>query len=224
MSIVTRTRDGLAATGGSALGWTFRAASAVRPTLKPLHPRGRLVHGTWHRSGLAPGVGVPLLDEAGDLPVLVRTSRSVGLPDWLPDIHGVAVRVPVGDGYADLLLASTGWGPVTRFVLTGSRDPAARPMTTLMPYRTPAGALVVGARLWDGGLSLACALGTGPFRHLGDVVLGDEDTGDPPVAFDPVANQAPGLVVPGWVARLREPAYAGARDGRTVATDPTADA
>lgn len=220
MSLLARTRDGLAGAGGAALGLTFRTASAVRPTLKPLHPRGRLRHGIWHRSGLAPGVGVPLLDESGVLPVVLRTSRATGLPAWLPDVHGLALRVPLEVGHADFLLASTGWGRVSRFVLTVGRDPGSRPMTTLLPYRTPAGPLVLGARLQDGRVDLACAVGTGPFRSLGHVLPG-ADAGDPAVAFDPVRNQAPGLPVPGWVARLREPAYAGARDARETATDPT---
>lgn len=220
MTFWARARDGLAGAGGTALGLTFRTASAVRPTLKPLHPRGRVRHGIWHRTGLAPALGVPLLDEGGALPVVLRTSRAVGLPPWLPDVHGLALRVPLEDGHADFLLASTGWGRVSRFVLTGGRDPGSRPLTTLLPYRSPAGPLVLGARLQDGGVSLACAVGTGPFRSLGHVVLGT-DAGDPAVAFDPVRNQAPDLPVPDWVARLREPAYAGARDARTTATDPT---
>jgi hypothetical protein len=77
----------------------------------------------------------------------VRESRSVGLPEGLPDIHGLAVRVTNPDGTpGDLLLATTGWGRLTRFVLTVSRTTYGRPMTTLLPYRTDAGPVLLGAR------------------------------------------------------------------------------
>lgn len=221
MPVLTRVRDAAAATGGVALGAVFRAAGTLRPALKPLHPRGRLRRGRLHRLGLDPGVGVPFLDEAGTDEVVVRLSRAIGLPDRLPDIHGLALRVPVGDGHGDLLFASTGWGRVGRFVLTAGRRPGDRPLTSLLPYRTPAGPVVLGARVSGDVVTLACAVGTGPFRTFGELVLAGEH-GDPAVAFDPVRNQVPGLAVPPWVQRLREPAYAGARRSREVATDPSA--
>ena len=77
MTALTRLRDGAASTGGVALGAVFRAAGALRPALKPLHPRGELVHGRLYRRGLEAAVGVPWLDEAGSDDVLVRFSRAV---------------------------------------------------------------------------------------------------------------------------------------------------
>ena len=44
-----------------------------------------------------------------------------------------------------LLLASTGLGRLTRFTLTAARSPYRRPLTTLLPYRTPAGAVLLSA-------------------------------------------------------------------------------
>ena len=222
MSSTSRARDLLAGTGGAVLGGVFRAAGTLRPTAKPLHPRGRLRRGTLVRDGGQPGVGAPLLDEPGTDDVLVRVSRATGLPAWLPDVHGLAVRVPTADGHGDLLLASTGWGPVSRYVLTGSRDPGGRPLTTLLPYRTAGGLVLLGARFLDEDtVELAYAVGAGAFRTFGRIELGEE-LDDPVIAFDPVRQQLPGLEVPGWVVRLREPAYAGARGTRDHGTDPAA--
>lgn len=127
----------IATAGGGALAVAARGLAALRPTVKPLHPRGQVVVGRLQRFGVASPTGVAWLDQPGEDEVLVRRSRAVGLPDAVPDVHGLAIRVPVGEGsYADLLLASTGWGRVGRFVLSASRDPGGRPLTTLLPYRS----------------------------------------------------------------------------------------
>src|SRR5688572_9064652 len=68
-----------------------RAASTVRGK-RVLHPRGRTFGGRLVVPG-GTSYGVPLLDEPGAYDVLVRLSRSAGLPAPLPDIQGVAVRV-----------------------------------------------------------------------------------------------------------------------------------
>ena len=54
--------------------------------------RGRI-----YRHGLS-GAGVPWLDEPGEDEVVVRLSRAIGLPGGLPDIHGLAVRIPSRTG------------------------------------------------------------------------------------------------------------------------------
>lgn len=216
MTLVTDAKDTLAAAVGVALGGVFRVVGAVRPTEKPLHPRGRVVTGVLERTGVAEPVGAAFVDEPGTDDVLVRVSRATGLPAPLPDIHGLALRVPLaGGGHGDLLLASTGWGRLGRFLLTGGRHPGSRPMSTLLPYRTDSGRLVLlGARVLDEEhVLLACAIGTGPWQSFAELRLGGEE-GDSPVSFDPVRHPLPGLAVPEWVRRLREPAYAGARHSR----------
>lgn len=202
--------------GGAALGVAARTAGAVRPARKPLHPSGQVLTGRLLRHGLAPGTGVALIDEAGDEQVLVRESRSVGLPGALPDIQGLAIRVTNPDGSAgDVLLASTGWGRLTRFVLTPSRTTYGRPMTTLFPYRSPQGPLLLGARSdRPGVVQLACATGGGPFRSFAELTVTDEEAGDPTVSFDPVLHPVPGLEQYPAVVRLREPAYRSARRSR----------
>ena len=80
--------------GGAALGGVFRVVAAVRPTAKPLHPRGTVRRGRLHRHGAEPPTGVAFLDVAATDEVLVRESRATGLPRPLPDVQGLALRVP----------------------------------------------------------------------------------------------------------------------------------
>lgn len=217
MDLLKATRDRAAAAGGTVLALATRATATVRPAAKPLHPSGRVVRARLDRHGLDPGLGAPFLDEAGTDQVLVRLSRAVGLPRPFPDFHGLAVRVPLAGGrHGDLLLATTGRGAVTRFLLTPSRTPGGRPMTTLLPYRTPTGAVLLGAQVVDDRhVTLSCAPWRGPWQEFGELTLAPDDVGDPGIDFDPVRHQVPGLEVPGWVSRLRAPAYRQARSSRT---------
>ena len=157
---------------------------------------------------------MPWLDSAGEDEVLLRFSRAIGLPPGLPDIHGIAVRVPVEDRFGDLLLASTGLGRITRFVLTASHDPGRRPLTTLLPYRGPHGPILIGARAVEGSsrsFELLWSRGLGPWVKFAHLTASEVHLGDPPISFDPVRNPLPGLVLYPWVRRLREPAYGAAR-------------
>jgi hypothetical protein len=216
-----RAVDSAIRAASSAGGQVLRAATglvAARPAAKPLHPRGSVVPGALHRFGGQGGSGAAWLDEAGDDEVLVRLSRAIGLPAPAPDIFGLAVRVPREDGgHGDLLFASTGLGRLTRFTLTAARTPYGRPLTTLLPYRTPAGAVLLSAVFLDESrLELAWAVGAGSWHPFAELVLaeGSEEAGDAPVSFDPVANLLPGLDTYPWVRRLREPSYLRARRSR----------
>ncbi len=206
----------------SAGGQLLRAATgliAVRPAAKPLHPRGSVVPGTLRRFGAPERTGVEWLDGAGEDRVLVRRSRAVGLPAPLPDVFGLALRVRAEGGRSgDLLFASTGLGRLTRYVLTPARSPYGRPMTTLLPYRTPAGPLVLSAVFLDERtLGLARSLRSGAWHPFAELELHEDpvDEADPPLSFDPVRNTLPGLETYDWVRRLREPAYRTARRSRT---------
>ena len=205
----------LARAGGAALDGATRLVAA-RPAAKPLHPRGDVVHARLQRVGLHPPTGVDWLDEPGVDDVLVRSSRAVGLPAALPDIHGLALRVPVGDGrHGDLLLASTGLGRLSRFVLTVSWSPQGRPMTSLLPYRTPRGPLLLAAEaVTDTELELRAATPGGGWRTFGRLTPAAGGGADAMVSFNPVRNTVPGLDNYEWVRRLREPAYRRARRTR----------
>lgn len=201
--------------GGQVLRAATAGLAAARPAGKPLHPRGSVVQGRLHRFGAAPATGVRWLDEPGQDAVLARVSRAVGLPAALPDIHGLALRVPGEQGPGDLLLASTGLGRLTRFVLSATHGPGGRPMTTLLPYRTPTGPVLLGARLagpsrWE----LAVASPWGSWRRFADLELDQEPGRDQAVSFDPVRHEVPGLRTYPWVRLLREPSYRTARRSR----------
>ncbi len=150
--------------------------------------------------------------------MLVRQSRAIGLPPPVPDIHGLAIRVPTNVGrHGDLLFASTGLGRLTRFTLTAARSPYRRPMTTLLPYRTPVGAVLLAAVFRDASrIELAWATPSGRWHPFADLSLPTDpsDHADMPVSFDPVTNVLPGLEPYDWVRQLREPSYATARQSR----------
>lgn len=213
--------DSVARTASSVGGQILRAATrliAARPAAKPLHPRGSVVRGTLHRFGAEESTGAEWLDHAGEDQVLVRQSRAVGLPLPAPDVFGLAVRVPTGDGrHGDLLFATTGLGRLTRFTLTPARSPYGRPLTTLLPYRAPAGPVLLSAVFHDETtVALAWAVRSGAWHPFAELRLHDEpvDEADPLLSFEPVRNALPGLVTYDWVRRLREPAYSTARRSR----------
>lgn len=199
--------------GGRALATVTAGLSNLRAAAKPLHPEGQLYAGRLLRPGQAAPSGVTWLDEAAEDDVILRVSRAIGLPDALPDFHGLAVRIKGGSGDADLLFASTGWDAVTRHVLVPRWSPA-RPLTTLLPYRTEAGPVVIGARGTDDGYDLRWALVGRAWRPFGRLVVGEPLDVPAAVSFDPVLNRPPGLEQYGWVERLRERSYATARSHR----------
>jgi hypothetical protein len=202
-------------------GQILRAATglvAARPAGKPLHPRGSLSSRTLSRFGGEERTGAAWLDNAGRDDVLVRVSRAVGLPSAVPDVYGLAVRAPTAHGHGDLLFASTGLGRFTRFALTLTRSPGGRAMTTLLPYRTPVGAVLLSATFDDDRkVTLAWAIRTGAWHRFAHLTLDDSPVaqGDQQVSFDPVCNVLPGLENYPWVRLLREPSYATARRSRS---------
>jgi hypothetical protein len=215
------TVDLVARAASYAGGQVLRSATwivAARPAAKPLHPRGSVVRGTLHRFGAEDRTGAAWLDQTGDDDVLVRQSRAVGLPSPVPDIVGLALRVPTGgDRHGDLLFASTGLGPLTRYMLTPARSTHGRPLTTLLPYQTPAGAVLLSAVFHDETtVGLSWAIRSGAWHPFAELVLQRDpvDGADLPVSFEPVRNVPPGMDTFDWVRRLREPAYTTARRSR----------
>jgi hypothetical protein len=193
---------------------------SLRPAAKPLHPRGAVLTGTLVRRGSRPSSGVPWLDATGEDEVLVRWSRSAGLPAPLPDVFGLAVRVPAPDGrVGDLLFSSVGRGPLTRFLLVPRRSPGV-PLGTLLPYRTAAGPVLLRVEPADGEdlrrLELSWAVGRGPWRPFAEIRLPEapQSAGDAPLSFDAVLHTVPGLEQYDWVRRVREPSYRAARQRR----------
>jgi hypothetical protein len=196
---------------------------------RPMHPRGAVFDAVLERSGVRPSWGVPWLDEPARDDVLVRLSRGAGLPSPLPDLLGLAIRLP-GDGTpVDLLLTTTGRGALTRIVPVPRRD-AAAVYSSIMGYRSDAGVVRLAAfpegdhlpsepasltaAVARAGLrcTLVAARGFGPWQPFARLTLvAAREPVDPGVRFDAVLNPPPGLVPDGPMARLRAPAYATAR-------------
>jgi hypothetical protein len=212
-------------------------ALARRRRGKPMHPRGAVLDAVLERAGGPAGWGVPWLVGGGEQAALVRLSRGAGLPTPLPDVLGLAVRLPGTAGAedpVDLLLSSTGRGRLTRWVPVLRRD-AVAVYSSIMGYRTAAGPvflaalpepgagpviaepgpLTAAARAGRLAFTLAAARGAGewqPFARLR--LLAPVPEVDPDLRFDAVRNPPPGLVPDGPMARFRAPAYAAAREGR----------
>jgi hypothetical protein len=159
---------------------------------------------------------VPWLDDPGEDEAVVRFSRSIGLPDAWPDIHGLALRLGPDDAAGDLLFASTGRGRAGRFLLTAGRRPPDRPMTTLLPYRTGRGPVLLGAfPLRTGTYELCWARGTGAWHDFGALELAGRAR-PREISFDPVQHRVDGLEHYPAVTLLREPAYRSARHSRAA--------
>ena len=209
---------GVAETAGRVLGVPLGALARWRRG-KPMHPRGVVVDGVLERGTGPTPFGVPWLDEPARDDVVVRLSRGTGLPEPLPDLLGLAVRIP--DGPLDLLLTSAATGPVLR-LLPRPRRNAATSYGSIMGYRSDAGTLRLATLPDDGSarrFTLAAARGQGPWRPFGRLELGGpREPLDPDVRFDAVRNPPHGLVPDGPLARLRAPAYAAARRGRDASS------
>jgi hypothetical protein len=211
-------------------GRLLAAASAIgarlRRSRRPLHPKGALYAGALTRTGSDPAWGVPWLDTPGTAEVVVRLSRSAGLPAGFPDVNGIAIRLL--DGGGDLLLSNTGSGRLTRFLLMPRRSVGGT-HSTLVPFRTAAGPLLVRADLAavdDRGerprtvdrvrlpvtMTLSAAAPRGPWRPFAHLTLTAPagPVPDPPIAFDP-GDAPPGLATYPWVRSLRTRSYAAAR-------------
>lgn len=180
--------------------------------------------------------GAAVFDREGE--ALVRLSRSIGLPEALPDPCGLAFRVPdaYGSGrHQDLLLVSSLAAPGGRHTLMPSRGFGDRPYSSVLPYRLRGETVMLGAR----------ALTTAPGPKLGDLrerevggldfellVAGLRDEWQPlarlslgsrlprerteRLHLDPT-NCGGGLELVGWLNRLRGPAYGGSQAGREAA-------
>ncbi|TLM74585.1 hypothetical protein FDW81_05060 [Pseudarthrobacter sp. NamB4] len=145
---------------GRAFAGLFRLVKLARPD-RPIHPDGLGLSGELVRtgSGHEPS-GVDWLDAPGLDTVQARFSRSAGLPQSLPDVLGLALRLTPNPGSsssghaatgspADILFSSTGWRVPGRFLLQPKLDVASATLTTLMPYRGPKGPVLLGVRTME---------------------------------------------------------------------------
>lgn len=181
-----------------------------------------------------PDVGLPM--QSCD--VIGRVSKGIGLRGGLPDIAGLAWRIPPPQdlrscGPWDVLLASTVAG--SRFGLAPVRSWSGTTFSSVMPLRFNGGTWWVRAQLVtkidEPGLSLDTiknqidsgeiafdigqAAGTGGFQPLARLTLRHLDPSRDDVAFDPVLHSDEDVqLVPGWLADFRRAAYQRSREGR----------
>jgi hypothetical protein len=219
----------------------MEAGSAVR-SARFFHPTGVAFRAT---ITVRPAVGeaalgVPLLDAPGTYTGVVRASRGAGLPEPLPDVLGLAVRIDDahGPGQAqDLLLGSSSSLPVGRqlFVPNVSFDGVT--LSSILPYSLGSGgtswfgARVLApngrvARLSDFAdaadslrIEMLVAGRFGAWRTFADVQLG-ERLGEPESAalsFNVDDNTGGGIKPTGWLQALRQHAYAASQVGRRAA-------
>ena len=209
-----------------------RLGSAAR-SRRVFHPVGVLAEGALERLA-APGEGLPMA--SGD--VLGRVSKGVGLPGALPDIAGLAWRMPSQSSPTapwDVLLASSLGSGVGRVALAPVTSWAGATFSSLMPLGFDGGVWWVRAKLITPidarGLGLDTirnrirssgiefeieqAAGTGPFLRLARLTLRHVVPDRNSVAFDPVLHSAPGVqLLPHWLSSFRRAAYRRSREGR----------
>ena len=170
--------------------------------------------------------------------VQVRLSRALGLPEWLPDPCGLALRVPdaYGEGeHQDLLLVTSTLPPGGRHALMPSRGFCDLPYSTVLPYRVRGKTVLIGARALSprpgpkladlrsrqvGGLEFELSVAglAGGWRPVARLELGERL---PPeqterLDFDPT-NAGGGLELVGWLNKLRGPTYSASQEGREAA-------
>jgi hypothetical protein len=220
----------------AALAVPLQWGAAVRHR-RVFHPDGVLTTGSITRLA-PPGDGLPIEDAAG---VVARISKGLGTPGPVPDVIGLAMRLPalpLGATPWDILLASAGTSTAGRVL--GVR-PVLRwtdqTMSSLMPLRYDGGNWWLSARMSTAtgtfGVSLESvrdrlrigridfdieqACGAEAFRPLARLTVGAVIAPDEAhdVAFDPVLHTAPGVrLVPTWLSAFREQAYERSRRGR----------
>jgi hypothetical protein len=213
--VIDRPTHLAAGAAGHALAWGLGAVARLRRG-KPLHPRGEISRAVLEVTDPVPGAGA-FLGSRGSHAGLGRQATAMGLPAPLPDIDGLALRLVIDGRDADLLLASTGTGRWTRHLLAPHRSRAPVPLTTLFPFETNAGRVVLGLFPAIGGAGstaydVRASLASGRWRPLGHLTLEPMPAEDQPdLRFDPVRNTPPGLATHPAIVRLRDPAYVAAR-------------
>jgi hypothetical protein len=211
----------------------LQLGSAVRQR-RVFHPLGVLASGRIERVA-PPDEGLPI--ESTD--ILARVSKALGVPGTLPDLVGLAWRMPPRADAAtpwDVLMVSAGSGLLTRFALRPALSWTGTSLSTLMPLRRDDGwwwvkaemTTAVGSNLSLDSIRAAIdgdgvvfdvqqAHGTGPFTPLAELTLTTAipTDQDHDVSFDPTRNTTDGVGLgPQWVTNLRERAYLRSRRGR----------
>ena len=223
---------------GRLTGALFKWMSRLRGA-KAAHPVGAVYEAVLRVDG---GAHVPsaatLLAAPGEHRAIVRFSRSLGLPRRLPDLFGVAIRLPEVHGrgrHQDLLMVTSVDAPLLHHIFIPVVDPQQAPYSCSLPYRAGDERFLVGVqplpasprlpgRTVDERLERAAATGklrfalsiaplTGRFAPVGELRVGqrlpDQLNG---IRFNPW-NTGGGLEPAGALNRLRAYAYPASQAG-----------
>lgn len=104
----------------------------------------------FHPDGVACEATIAFLPTSFDLPfsgdtsALVRLSRGIGVPGSLPDVFGLAVKLPEPEH--DFLFATSGASPVARHLLFPASGAFRFPYSTVLPFELDQRLVVFGAR------------------------------------------------------------------------------
>lgn len=200
-------------------------ASAIRGE-RVIHAKGHAFAATLELLDGAEELAVPLVRGPKERDAVVRFSRGAGLPDVLPDVLGLAVKVPDADsegGVQDLLLSTSGRPLLVRHLPWPSRDLLRSTYSSLTsfdigPHRRLVGACGAHgthaahgpAEVPGGQMLLATASGRGPWEPFARLTLLEPLPGERDLEFSP-ANDAGGFVAVGPFAEARAASYPAAR-------------
>lgn len=228
---------------GRLLGVLIGAIRRVRSP-RPIHRVGIVLEGRIESAGSgdpgAPSSGIAWVDATAPGRIRARLSRGIGLPVPVPDVWGLAFRqVREGENLGapasgDVLLATVaGAGGLRRFVPLVRLSPWGAAFTTVMPYRSTRGPVLVSARTLSGAPASATTVGQarelgrnpwilqllwatprGPWRTFATLSLSVPDgvaVDDDDLRFDPLASPPTGAGTYTWTRALRERSYRAAR-------------
>jgi hypothetical protein len=218
-------------------GLPVQMGAAIRGA-RLFHPNGVLATGTLTRVA-ADGVGLPV----ADCDVVARVSKGVGMPGSVPDVIGLAIRMPPHPGdHApwDVLLASAaGTNLVAKTIPFPVRALGSAMLSSLQPLHHDGGSWWLRAhvasqtpqasislddfeqQIRDAGLvfEIEQAHGTGPYEPLARLTLTEtaSEADYPNIGFDPTLNTTRGVdPEPNWLSGTRKLAYRYSRKGRAA--------
>jgi hypothetical protein len=196
----------------------FRWLSTARGR-RIFHPRAAAFAARFTAAAGA-GVDAQIFSGGFEHDALVRLSRGLGLRRPLPDVFGLAFRLPdvYGPGrHQDFLLASSGESAAGRRLLRPTRGARTGTYSSLLPYEAGGQRLLVGARPAANApdvFEILVAPPTGAWRRAAQLRLGPplDASAARSLRFDPW-NSGGGVLPARLINRLRGPAYRGSQHG-----------
>lgn len=205
-----------------------------------MHPRGAVYEGLLRIAGVRGAPPAALLGEPAEYDALVRFSRSVGLPRRVPDLFGIAVRLPdvYGPGrHQDFLTVTSVDAPLLHHFFVPVTDAQQATYSSSLPYRSANELFLVGfspvpdsprpaGSTLEERLERAAATGAlrfslvvspmlGRFKPVGELSIGRRlPDGLEGLHFNPW-NTGGGLEPAGILNRLRAYAYPASQEGWT---------